>query len=158
MKLFKDNTGREWTVAVNVAAIKRVRSLLDVNLLEVIEGKLLERLVRDPILLVDVIYALCKPDADAAGITDEQFGTAMAGDAIDAATKAILEELVDFSPSQRDRTRATKVMATFWRVIDKVQEKLDAKADPAMLEAKLDAAIEKVMEEMPETGPTTSTD
>ena len=35
------------------------------NLLEAVEGKLLERLVADPVLLCDMIYALCKPQADA---------------------------------------------------------------------------------------------
>ena len=29
MKTFTDNTGRVWTLAVNVAAIKRVRQLLN---------------------------------------------------------------------------------------------------------------------------------
>ena len=38
MKTFNDNTGRTWTVAVNVDCIKRVKSLLDVNLLDAIEG------------------------------------------------------------------------------------------------------------------------
>ena len=83
MKTFIDNAGRTWTVAVNVDAIKRVRDLVQVNLLEVIEGKLLERLISDPILLCDVIYCLCKPEADAKSVSDEDFGRAMAGDAID---------------------------------------------------------------------------
>ena len=144
MRTFKDNAGRDWTVAVNVAAIKRVRSLLDVNLLKVVEGKLIERLVGDPVLLVDVIFVLCKPAADAAGVSDEQFGEAMAGDAIDSATKALLEELVDFSPSQRDRDRAKKVLATFWRVIDKEHDKLDLKASPERLQAEVDKALATV--------------
>jgi len=144
MRTFKDNAGRDWTVAVNVAAIKRVRSLLDVNLLKVVEGKLIERLVGDPVLLVDVIFVLCKPAADAAGVSDEQFGEAMAGDAIDSATKALLEELVDFSPSQRDRDRAKKVLATFWRVIDKEHDKLDLKASPERLQAEFDKALATV--------------
>lgn len=32
MKSFTDNAGRIWTVAVNVAAIKRVRAICDVDL------------------------------------------------------------------------------------------------------------------------------
>lgn len=101
MKTFKDNQGRQWSVVINVNAIKRVRSLIGINLLEVVDGELLEQLITDPVLLCDVIYALCKPQADAAGVSDEQFGQAMAGDAIDAATTAVLEELVDFFPSAK---------------------------------------------------------
>ena len=41
MKTFNDNAARNWTVQVNVDAIKRVRDLAQVNLLEVVEGKLL---------------------------------------------------------------------------------------------------------------------
>ena len=48
MKTFADNTGHTWTVTVNVAVIKRVRTLLGVNLMDVADGKLLERLVSDP--------------------------------------------------------------------------------------------------------------
>ena len=98
MKTFTDNAGRTWTVTVNVDSIKRVKSLLSVNLLEAIEGKLLEKLVADPVLLCDILYCLCKPQADAQAIKDEDFGRAMAGDAIDAATTALLEELADFFP------------------------------------------------------------
>ena len=103
MKTFNDNAGRTWTVTINVDAIKRVKSLLSVNLLEAVEGKLLERLVSDPVLLCDVIYAVCKPEADAKSVSDEDFGRSMAGDAIDLATTALLEELVDFFPQQRRR-------------------------------------------------------
>ena len=103
MKTFVDNAGRTWTVTINVDAIKRVRDLVQVNLLEVVEGKLLERLISDPILLCDVIYAVCKVDADARNVTDVDFGRAMAGDAIDGATTALLEELVSFFPQGRRR-------------------------------------------------------
>jgi len=103
MRNFTDSTGRSWTIAINVNAIKRVRALVQVDLLEAADGRLIEKLVSDPVLLCDVIYALCKEQADAAGIDDEAFGRAMAGDAIDAAVTALLEELVDFFPLARRR-------------------------------------------------------
>lgn len=103
MRTFKDNAGRTWTVTVNVDAIKRVRSLLDVDLLGVLDGELVERLAADPVLLCDVLYALVKPEADAKGIPDDDFGRAMAGDAVEHATTALLEELVDFFPLGKRR-------------------------------------------------------
>ena len=89
MRQFKDNfggAGRTWTVEINVATLKRVRGLTGTDLMQVIEGTLIEKLIRDPILLCDIVYAICKPEADAATprITDEEFGKAMAGDAIEA--------------------------------------------------------------------------
>lgn len=101
MKTFKDNAGRTWTLSLNVDAVKRVRSLASVNLLEAIEGKLLERLGSDPILLCDVLFALVKPEADAQNVSDVEFGRALGGDAIDLATTALMEELVDFFPKRR---------------------------------------------------------
>jgi hypothetical protein len=119
MKTFTDNAGRTWTIAINVDAIKRVKGLLDVNLLEIVEGTLIEKLIRDPVLLCDVIYVVCKPQADEQNISDEDFGRAMAGDAIEHATRALLEELVGFSPSPRDRANLQRILETTWRVMDR---------------------------------------
>ena len=103
MRQFKDNAGRTWTVDINVATLKRVRGLTGVDLMQVIEGTLIEKFIRDPVLLCDVVYAVCKPEADSAKVSDEEFGKAMAGDAIEAATGAVLDELISFCPSPRDR-------------------------------------------------------
>ncbi|GIK26857.1 MAG: hypothetical protein BroJett006_31030 [Betaproteobacteria bacterium] len=127
MKTFTDNAGRTWTLAINVDVLKRVRGLVDVNLLDIIDGKLIERLYRDPVLLCDVVYAVCKPEADARNVSDEDFGRAMAGDAIEQATKALLEELVLFSPSPRDRANLQRVLETTWRVMDKARDLVEAR-------------------------------
>jgi len=105
MKTFADNAGRTWTVALNVDALKRVRSLCDVDLMQIVSdgGKLLDRLMADPVLLCDVIFALCKEEAETKGISDTDFGKAMAGDPIEHATQALLEELVDFFPNRTQR-------------------------------------------------------
>lgn len=110
MKTFTDNAGRDWTVEVNVSALKRIKGLTGTDLLEAIDGPLVERLIRDPVLLCDVVYAACKPQADERGVSDEDFGRAMAGDAIDRATAALLEELVAFCPSPRDRANLGRVL------------------------------------------------
>ena len=83
--------------------MKRVRNLIDVDLMECLldQNSLIDRMAIDPVLLVDVLYCVCKPQADEAGITDEEFGSAMGGDAIDHATSAFLEALVDFFPKPR---------------------------------------------------------
>jgi hypothetical protein len=129
MKTFKDNAGRSWTVQVNVDAIKRVRDLAQVNLLDVVEGKLLERLISDPVLLCDVIYCLCKPEADTKSVSDVDFGRAMGGDAIDGATTALLEELVDFFPQGKRRVLAkalTKLRKLETAALTAVETRLDS--------------------------------
>jgi len=140
MKTFKDNAGRAWTVTVNVDAIKRVRSLLDVNLMDAVDGKLLERLVSDPVLLCDVIYVLCKPEADQKNVTDEDFGRSMAGDAIEHATTALLEELVDFFPLGKRRL-LTKALDKLKTLEAKALEVAEKRLDSPELEAEMEAAL-----------------
>lgn len=143
MRTFKDNADRTWTVTVNVDAIKRVRSLLDVDLMEAVEGRLLERLVGDPVLLCDVIYCVCKEDADAKGISDEDFGRAMAGDAIELATTALLEELVDFFP-QGKRELLRKALAKLETLQATAIEVVGKRLDSPELDRHLKAELEKL--------------
>jgi len=140
MKTFKDNAGRTWTVTVDVSAVKRVRSLLDVNLREVLDGRLIERLAGDPVLLCDVLYALVKPEADAKGITDEDFGRAMAGDAVEHATTALLEELVDFFP-QGKRRLLQKALGKLKSWEAKALEVAEKRLESPELDEKLEAAL-----------------
>ena len=110
MKTFTDSQGRMWNVVINVSAIKHVRDLLGVDLLDVASGDLLSRLADDPCLLVDVLFVLCKPEADAKGVGDEDFGRGMVGGVLDEASAALMKELLDFFPSAQ-RAKALGKMA-----------------------------------------------
>ena len=142
MKPFTDSEGRQWPLSVNVAAVKRVRDLCGVDLLTAVKGELLEQLSDDPVLLCDVLFALVKPTADERGISDEQFGSALGGDVLDAATVAFLEELVDFFPKGR-RAVLRKALAR----IEELHEKAHAAAERALDSPKMDAAITKALEQ-----------
>ncbi len=141
MRSFKDNQGRQWSVDINVAAIKRVRGLAGTDLMQVVEGTLIEKIVRDPVLLCDVVYALCKPEADARNVSDEEFGRAMAGDAIEAATAAVLEELVSFCPSPRDRANLGRVLQATRKVMDRARDLVEKKLDSGALDRLADRLL-----------------
>lgn len=147
MKSFTDNAGRDWTVEVNVSALKRIKSLTGTDLLEAIDGPLVERLIRDPVLLCDVVYAACKPQADERGVSDEDFGRAMAGDAIDRATAALLEELVAFCPSPRDRANLGRVLQATRDVMDKARDLVQRRIDELTSAGALDAIAEAALRE-----------
>ena len=144
MKTFHDNAGRTWTVAINVDSLKRVRSLCDVDLVDAVQdgGTILARLTNDPVLLCDVIYAACKEEADAKGVSDVDFGKGMAGDPIEEATSALLEELVGFFPRGR-REVLGRLMEKKRLYEAKALELANAKLD----DPELDARVEKAMEE-----------
>ena len=121
MQTFPDSTGRTWALTINTAAVKRVRTQLDVNLLAIIEDgfKLFSDLTTDFVLLVDVLYVLCKAEADQRNVSDEDFGRSMAGDCLGKAADALIEELVDFFPDARKRTMLKTVIAKSHKVSDK---------------------------------------
>jgi len=141
MHLFQDNQEREWNLAINIDAIKRVRDLVNVDLLDMENGRIFERLIDDPVTLCNVIFVLVKPEADRKAITNEGFGQSMAGDAIEHATTALLEELVDFFPGPR-RAVLRKALKKLQKVqsvmIDTIDKKLD---DP-----KIDEKIQSIQE------------
>lgn len=124
MRTFTDNAGRTWTVAINVAAIKRVRGLINVDLYQLVDDgfQALSKLVADPVQLADVLFCLCKDEADAKQISDEDFGRALAGDAITLAADAFVEELIDFFPDARARAGLRKVIDAGKKVRDKLLE------------------------------------
>ncbi len=136
MKNFVDAAGRVWVVDVNVATIKRVRSLAGVNLLEVVEGDLIERLSGDPVLLADVLYAVCQPQAARDNVSDEQFGEGLAGDVISLATTAMLDSLVAFFPEPRRRL-LEKAAAKYRQVQEKALAMIEAKLESPQLENRL---------------------
>lgn len=147
MKTFKDNAGRTWTVSVDVSAIRRVRTALGVNLTSADFAEVLQKILADPVLLCDVLYVVAKPEADRAGITDEEFGRAMAGDAIEVATQAFLEELANFTPNPRDRARVKRVLSAMWDLAEKARD---------LAEKTLDQEIAKATAVDPTSGPTSS--
>lgn len=146
MRQFKDNAGRTWTVDINVATLKRVRGLTGVDLMQVIEGTLIEKFIRDPVLLCDVVYAVCKPEADSAKVSDEEFGKAMAGDAIEAATGAVLDELISFCPSPRDRANLGRVLQATNRVMEKARDVTEKRIETLTSEGELDKLVNRLLE------------
>jgi hypothetical protein len=142
MRTFKDTAGRTWTLQINVDAIKRVRGLLHVDLLEIADGKLIERLAGDPVLLCDVVFAIIKPDADAQNVSDVDFGRAMGGDCLEQATNSLLEELADFFPSSK-----RQVLRLALAKLRDVDAKIVALAEKKLSSPALDERINQLLKD-----------
>lgn len=90
-------------MSLTLGAARRVRSLLKVDLLRLLEPRaeggapLLTELETDADLLVEVVYALVKPQADDAGISGEAFAELIDGDVFADFYSGFLEELRFFS-------------------------------------------------------------
>lgn len=122
MKTFADETGRTWEVAINVTAVKRLRAHLGLDLLAMVESEKMAGLadfLADPVRVADALYVLCLDQCKASTppVSDEDFGRAMAGDAIVAGAAAIASELADFFPSPRVRA-ALRATIDAWARVD----------------------------------------
>jgi hypothetical protein len=110
MKIWHDTTGRSWTTNISVGTIKRVKEITGRNLMDLAGGELAAEVMGDPCLLCDILYAIHKPEAEKLGVTDAQFGEALAGDSIEEATDALMAELIDFFPNRQRRELLANAM------------------------------------------------
>lgn len=156
MAKFKDASGKEWAVVVTVATLKRVKALLDVDLMEVVDEKstLLERLADDPVVLCNVLYAVMKPEADRRGVNDEAFGESLFGDALNDATRAFLESLSDFFRSPTTRTALKAVTSKIYEVEARMHDLLAAKIKSGELDKIVNAALESAQATVGESSTT----
>jgi hypothetical protein len=146
MRSFRDNKGRTWAIEINVWAVKKVRGLLNVNLTGLVDDgfEKLAELMKDTITVIDVIYVLCKDEADKAGVSDEDFGRAMFGDALAHAKDAFLEELTDFFEDRRIRESLRKVLSLSRSLQDQMMEQMTEQMD----RIDLDAEVQKLSESL----------
>lgn len=133
MKTFKDASGRDWEIAVNVGGAKAVRELLSVDLFR-LHSTEAERVFSDPCLLVDVLYVLCKDQCQIRKLDAEDFGRQMLGDAIEDGANALLGAVADFFPSQRrgllakQMAKAEELTAEMMAAASQALDKLDVKS------------------------------
>lgn len=134
MQKFIDRRGRVWIVDIDNTTLRRVKALTDVRLLDAIDGDLVTRLSSDPLLLGDVLFAICKPQADQQDVDDEAFAEGLAGDSIDEACKALVDALVAYFPESRRRLlrkAADKQKMIEMRGLDAIEKRLD---DPNLVD------------------------
>jgi len=150
MKTFTDTADRIWTINLTIDAVKRVRSLLNVDLIALDEGDppLIAKLGVDIVLLCDVIYALIKPQAEKEGVSDEEFGKALGGEAIMAAHTAFYEELVSFFRhlGRKDLARAVETQRRF---IDLTVKRVDIEIEKFPVEETIEKILGKISTNSP---------
>jgi hypothetical protein len=142
MRTFQDSAGRTWTVAVTVDAVKRVRDLIKEDLLDI--EQMFPRLLADPILLCDCLYCVCKPQADAERISDEDFARTMAGDVIARAKQALIEELIDFFPETSQRETLRLAVARYGELSRKTTELIKQRLGSPALAREIEAALASI--------------
>jgi hypothetical protein len=145
MSTFNDKNGDSWSVEITVGAVKEVKKLLSIDLMSLAteDSNTLTLLCEDALTLVNVIYVVCKEQADSRGIKDEDFGRLFTGDAIEDATNALIEGITDFFPPRR--------RAVLAKGIQKMRELEDAalkRAESQIEEMDVDQFMESALTEI----------
>jgi hypothetical protein len=121
MTTFKDTAGRDWSLRITVGSLPKLRETgLDLNKVRQGDGSGFEAL-GDPETLGRLVWLLCKSQAEAANVSEEQFTEALDGPTVADATQALLGAIVDF-------TRRPEVAKAMKAKLPAVMEKQDRTA------------------------------
>lgn len=137
MHKFKDNQGREWSVALDGWQINRLKNELG---FVAVDFESIEKARTDYGLLANILFVLCESEAKERKVTDEDFGRSLFGQAMEDARDAYLKATIDFFPPSQQETLKT------------VLEKMASVQDQAVTLAKrkvnslaMDEAIQREM-------------
>ena len=151
MNCFKDKTGRQWTLDLNVGSAMRGKAETGFDVVNVIQindngadTTSLQKLTDDVFLLVSVLYSLCKPQVAQANMTDEQFAEQFDAEVIEKALDALVLEIINFSQPMKkkmltliyEKTRSFRAKAE-----QHLEEVLQSKEFNEELEEQLSASL-----------------
>ncbi len=157
MAQFKDKNGEEWQINIDARKIQRIRADCDKNFLlnDSAQDSTYRRMQDDEVILCVVIYLLCEKQRESRATSDADFYANLDGDAIDNATEALLETILNFT-----RKKKRKVMKAVVEKSDSLEDKAmelamakinDPKLEEELLEKlkdRIDADVQKVLTEL----------
>lgn len=141
-RTFTDLRGRTWTIEINVALKKRLRTELGFDVADLFdpEGRSLVRLATDPEYLVDVLHCVLRGALEAKQIDAEAFAFALGGQPLEDAYQALVGAVIDFFPQSRARDVLRGIVAkgeaVKLRALDTIDARVEA-LDPDALAAEL---------------------
>ena len=145
MRVFKDKNDFSWEIEVNISALKRVKSYLDLNLLDIFKQnqetqkfELLEKISEDPILLVDLLFVLCEKQVKERKMSTEDFANVFSGEVIENAVNSLLYEIIDFFPETK-KAVLKKILDTGKKMQGEAEKLILEKLDNVNLEQMLKA-------------------
>jgi len=150
MREFRDDQGRPWQVALTVASALRVRDNVTVDVVDEQTGErkavpfdmvdaanisqTFQVLRSQYAKIGEILYALLTKQVEAKSLTKEDFLDGLRGDSLDAATKALEQELVDFFPQ-----RLRKMIGLLASKMDEVQNEMLGRAEAGLEKATIES-------------------
>lgn len=160
MREFKDDEGRPWRLVMTVGAAARVRDLVQLDIVDEepqADGSTSKVDRRIPFDLIDVsnigralevirsryttvgevLYAMMCRQVDERKMTREDFLDGLRGDSLEAAQKALEEELIDFFP-----LRLRRMIAQLVSRMDELQAELANRAEAQLQQTTVESLLE----------------
>ena len=150
MREFRDDQGRPWQVALTVASALRVRDNVTVDVVDEQTGdrkavpfdmvdaanisQTFQVLRSQYAKIGEILYALLTKQVETKGLSKEDFLDGLRGDSLDAATKALEAELVDFFPQ-----RLRKMISLLAQKMDEVANEMLGRAEAGLEKATLES-------------------
>jgi hypothetical protein len=150
MREFRDDQGRPWQVALTVASALRVRDNVTVDVVDEQTGErkavpfdmvdaanisqTFQVLRSQYAKIGEILYALLTKQVEAKSLSREDFLDGLRGDSLDAATKALEQELVDFFPQ-----RLRKMVSLLAQKMDEVANEMLGRAEAGLEKATVES-------------------
>lgn len=144
MREFKDEEGRPWRVALTIGSVLRVRDMVTVDvddesgrrsipfdMADAAQISTTFQVFRSQYAKIgEVLYALLVKQIEERKLTREEFLDGLRGDSLDAATKVLEQELVDFFPP-----RLRKMVGLLASKMDEVATQMLTQAEASLAAA-----------------------
>jgi len=153
MSQFTDRLGETWFLTITVGTIRRVKTLLKIDLYALIDDKCrpLFELLGDLERFIDLLFVLTHPAAKIGGdrqaaddAAEHKFAEAFDGTTLEEAGRVFLEALADFFPSPRRET-LQKLFLKALTVGDRTTELARVKAETLLDAIDPEQAAEQVL-------------
>jgi len=93
----------EWAIVIDAPLARSVEKATGFQIFKLYVPAEQERLADDPMLLIDVITAVCGEQIEQREMTESEFQRRLSGDPIEAALLATLRAVADFMPPKKKR-------------------------------------------------------
>lgn len=156
---FRDATGREWLLSINVHVARRIRDEVGIDVGQIADGKIFFELASNREKLAGTLWLLCQKQAEQPqpgrqAIAPEQFAELLDSDTLDLAMEALREAIVLFSPSHQRvafRKMLEKTTVAEHRSAEAAANWIDLNAETLTTGA-IDEAIMKATEKLGTSG------
>lgn len=145
------NNGQAFTIELDTPLIREVRKELDIDLVAAdMSGE--AKAAADICTLVDVLWILCREQAEKHGISADVFGRGIQGDTWEAAILALRRAIAFFSPSSSRSIRLAQIAAEqrleaagTAAAVAKVSDEETLKKFEAMIADEIESAMNKLL-------------